>query len=387
MKRLLFLGDFFVLRKHVTEHILFVRVLFVLAIIFGLVAQVLATTVVLQWDPNTDPTLAGYKVYYKADTNTLPFAGVGAKEGAAPIDVHNQTTATVSGLDPNHSHYFVVTAYDTAGVESPFSNIVSVPELLPPTVNLSFPANNSTVSGTVSVSVTASDNVGVSKVEFYVNGVLQAHDTSPPYLYSWNTSLLANGNYTLQAKAYDEAGNVGQSSAVAILVVSDTTAPTVVLTAPASNSTVSGMVSINAMAIDNVGVSKVEFYVNGVLQAATNIVPYTCSWNATAVANGIYALSAKAYDPVGNVVQSAVIGVTVVNGSSILMRNGDINGDGIVDIADALLALQIAVDIKQSTTQELLRGDVAPIVNGAAVPDGKIDIMDASMILAKAVGA
>jgi hypothetical protein len=272
-----------------------------------------ASTVVLQWDPNTDTDLAGYKVYYNADSSTQPFQGTGATQGATPVDIHNQTTATISGLDPAHPYYFAVTAYNTAGVESVYSNIVSVPELVSPTVSLSSPANNASISGTVSVTASASDNVGVTKVEFYVNGALQATDTSTPYLYSWNTTSLAAGSYALMAKAYDAAGNVGQTSNVTVNVVNDSTAPTVSVTAPANNATVSGTTTITASASDNVGVSKVEFYEDGALLSASNVAPYSYSWNTTSVANGSHNLTAKAYDATNNIGQSGNITVTVSN--------------------------------------------------------------------------
>ena len=97
----------------------------------------IASSVVLQWDPNTDTDLAGYKVYYQPDTSTQPFKGTGATQGQSPIDVPisiNQTSVTVNGLDPAHAYFFAVTAYNTAGAESSYSNIVAVPELVPPTV-------------------------------------------------------------------------------------------------------------------------------------------------------------------------------------------------------------------------------------------------------------
>jgi hypothetical protein len=272
-----------------------------------------ASTIKLQWGSSSGAS--GYKVYYQADSSTLPFSGTGASEGSAPIDVLNNTNATISGLDPEHAYYFTVTAYNDTG-ESAYSNIVSVPELVSPTIALSYPANNASVSGTVSVTSVASDNVGVTKVEFYVNGVLQSTDTASPYLFSWNTSSLSSGNYTLTAKAYDAAGNVGQATAVSVTVVNDTTAPTVSLTAPASNNIVSGIVAITASANDNVGVSKVEFYGNGVLLSASNVSPYSYNWNTTSFTNGSYTLSAKAYDSSGNVGQSSNVSVTVNNPDS-----------------------------------------------------------------------
>jgi hypothetical protein len=85
-----------------------------------------------------------------------------------------------------------------------------------PTVSLTAPANSATVNGTVAVSADASDNVGVTKVEFYVNNVLKSTDTTAPYSYSWDTTTVVNGPYSLYAKAYDAVGNVGQSATVSV---------------------------------------------------------------------------------------------------------------------------------------------------------------------------
>jgi uncharacterized protein involved in tellurium resistance len=286
---------------------LFFAMLFTSILFLAGQATSFASTVALQWDPNTESDLAGYKVYYQADSATIPF------QGTAPVDVLNQTTATIDGLDPNYSYYFAVTAYNTSGAESSYSNIVAVPEMASPTISLSYPANNASVSGTVSVSANASDNVGVTKVEYYVNGTLQAADTSTPYVYSWDTTTIAAGSYMLMTKAYDAAGNVGQSENVAVTVVNDFTAPTVSMTSPANNATVSGTVMISASASDNVTVSRVEFYENGVLLAASNMAPYSHSWDTTAVANNSYVLTAKAYDAAGNVSQSSNVSVIVFN--------------------------------------------------------------------------
>ena len=84
-----------------------------------------------------------------------------------------------------------------------------------PTVSITAPAR---VSGITAVSVSASDNVGVATVEFYVNNVLQGTLTSAPYNFNWDISLLSKGSYTLSAKAYDAAKNVGQSANVVVTV-------------------------------------------------------------------------------------------------------------------------------------------------------------------------
>ncbi|MBU6414831.1 hypothetical protein KGQ34_01115 [Patescibacteria group bacterium] len=109
------------------------------------------------------------------------------------------------------------------------SNLVgSSTDNLNPTVSVAFPANNATISGTVNVATNAADNVGVTRVEFYVDGQLIITDAVSPYFYNWDTSKIANGSHILFAKAYDAAGNVGISSAVIINVNNNNYSPQVV---------------------------------------------------------------------------------------------------------------------------------------------------------------
>lgn len=272
---------------------------------FTMVAASQARDVTLQWDANTETTVAGYKVYYNADSAGPPFSGTGT--------VGKVTSTTLTGLDPSKTYYFAVTAYDATGTESTYSNIVSAAEATAPTVSITSPASGASISGTTSVAISATDNVGVTSVELYVDGVLKGTDTSSPYSVSLNTTQLSAGTHTLQAKAYDAAGNVGQSTAFSVAVVNDTTAPTASITSPTSSSTVSGTVTVNVSATDAMGVSKVELYVNGSLYATYGSAPYSITWNTSSYANGTYTLQAKAYDAAGNVGQSSSVTVTVSN--------------------------------------------------------------------------
>jgi len=270
----------------------------------GLSAPAMASSVKLQWDPVTAPGLAGYKIYYSDTSSTLGTT--------TAIDVSTQTIASIDGLDPGKSYQFAVTAYDTTGTESSFSNVVTLEEQMPPNVTITSPLNAVNVSGVVTVNANASDNVGVTKVEFYVNGVLTTTETSAPYTFSWDTSSLAPGAYTLMAKAYDAAGNVSQSSS-SVNVVTDVIPPAVTMTSPANNAILSGPVTISSSASDNLGVSSVEFYCNGLLLYASNVAPYSFSWDTTTVANGNYSIVAIASDNAGNTTQSSSITVTVNN--------------------------------------------------------------------------
>jgi beta-lactamase superfamily II metal-dependent hydrolase len=91
-------------------------------------------------------------------------------------------------------------------------------DITAPTTSITAPANNATVSGTTTVTATALDNVGVTKVEFYLDGGLQSTDTTSPYIWSWSTTGSTNGTHTLVTKAYDAALNVGTSATVTVTV-------------------------------------------------------------------------------------------------------------------------------------------------------------------------
>ncbi|MCK4261163.1 MAG: pre-peptidase C-terminal domain-containing protein, partial [Halanaerobiales bacterium] len=87
-----------------------------------------------------------------------------------------------------------------------------------PTCSITAPSNGATVSNSVTYSATASDNVGVSRVDFLVDGAVVGTDSTSPYSVSWDTTAHSNGSRTLQAKAYDAAGNVGSSSTISVTV-------------------------------------------------------------------------------------------------------------------------------------------------------------------------
>jgi len=88
-----------------------------------------------------------------------------------------------------------------------------------PTVAMSTPSSGASLSGSVTVSATASDNVGVVGVQFRVDGAnVGAEDTTSPYSLSWNTTTVANGSHTLTAVARDAAGNATTSSGVTVTV-------------------------------------------------------------------------------------------------------------------------------------------------------------------------
>lgn len=88
---------------------------------------------------------------------------------------------------------------------------------IPPTVSITNPANGGFVArkSTVTITATANDNVGVTRVEFLVNGALQCTDTTAPYSCNWRVPAAPNKTFQIQARAFDQAGN---SSSAAVTV-------------------------------------------------------------------------------------------------------------------------------------------------------------------------
>ncbi|MBL0210295.1 MAG: M4 family metallopeptidase [Holophagaceae bacterium] len=99
----------------------------------------------------------------------------------------------------------------------------------PPPADTQAPTASATetgTSGTITFNATATDNVGVTKVEFYVDGALKGTDTTSPYSMTLDSTTLTNGTHSLVAKAYDAAGNIGSSTAVSFSVSNTTPPPT-----------------------------------------------------------------------------------------------------------------------------------------------------------------
>ena len=259
--------------------------------------------------------------------------GAGITTGGFSTAGTNFTTRIITVPDGDIAEDRIVTAAGPYSATAPVSGawVMQVAifkaaaagggDTTPPTAVITAPAPNATVSGTVTLTATASDNVGVAGVQFLVdNNALGAEDTTSPYGVSWNTTTVANGAHTLTALARDAAGNTATSAAVTVTVANaaaDTTPPTATITAPAPNATVSGTVTLTATATDNVGVAGVQFLVdNNALGAEDTTSPYGASWNTTTVANGVHTLTARARDAAGNTATSAAVTVTVANAAT-----------------------------------------------------------------------
>jgi len=177
------------------------------ALVFAAAVSAAAADVKLAWDPNTDSGLAGYNVYY----------GTQSRVYSNSVKLGLQTAYTVASLPPG-TYYFAVTAYNTAGLESGYSNevstiIVAAADTTPPSITITAPTGASTFVTTgaaLTVSGTASDNVGVTQVMWSdsAGGSGIAAGTA-----AWSASIaLSPGANTITVTASDAAGNTSRAT-------------------------------------------------------------------------------------------------------------------------------------------------------------------------------
>lgn len=208
----------------------------------------------------------------------------------------------------------------TATISDPAAS--SSPQTIPVTLTISStgvsatmtaPANLATVSSTVPVTATATSTVGISSVQFYLDGSpLGSAVTSSPYTISWNTLTASDGSHTLYSQATDNNSNIASSSEITIIV--DNTPPAVSITFPTGGATLSGTTSITASSSDALsGVSSVAFYLDGSLLGESTSSPYSINWDTTQASNGSHSITALSTDGAGNATTSQAISFTVDN--------------------------------------------------------------------------
>ena len=159
------------------------------------------------------------------------------------IGPFNNSTQTVTEVD------FVFHYSDDTWSSPDQKIVISVPSDIP-VCSLTSPSNGEVLKGTVSVVASASDDVGVTKVLFYLDGVCVSTDTTSLYQWDWNTTSYSEGAHSLYAVAYDSANNAGQSSVVNVSVNNINNAPSLTLNTPSAGTTVSGTYDVTWSASD-----------------------------------------------------------------------------------------------------------------------------------------
>jgi hypothetical protein len=138
-------------------------------------------------------------------------------------------TPTSGYSGPDSFSYVATDSQATSGVAVVSFTVSPPPDTTSPTVSISSPSAGAAVSGTVTVSANASDNVGVIGVQFLLDGApLGTEDTNAPFSVSWNTTTATNGSHQLSARARDAATNQATATAVSVTVDNVVAPPPVV---------------------------------------------------------------------------------------------------------------------------------------------------------------
>jgi hypothetical protein len=224
----------------------------------------------------------------------------------------NVDTLVVYIDSPNASSQVVVGLYTNSVSNNP-GTLLAQGTIVSPTKaawnNVTVPLTPVTIGTKYWIAILSTTGKGTVNFRDHATGGTTAQGSAQTNLTSLPTTWSSGGSFTNgPMSAYAEQANGTPPPP-------DTTPPTVSLTAPTSGATVSGnAVTVSASASDNIGVTSVQFQLDGAsLGTPVTSVPYSIAWDTTAVTNGAHTLSAQAQDAAGNVGTATNVAVTVSN--------------------------------------------------------------------------
>jgi cytochrome c peroxidase len=260
---------------------------------------------------------------------------------------------------PNGDPGFIsIPARDANGTPAPALG-VSIDAVTTPTSS-----SAQTITGTLEAGSTLAVNVDTSASV----GPVSINGTT----WSVRLSGLVSGTNTITATATNQAGvSARVSTAISLVAPLSLTLNPVTTPTSIALQTISGSVAAGVTPVVVLGSSAL---------AGPVLVDGAGNWSCalSGLAAGINSFTVAAQDATGNLALKT-------SSIELVLSDGDLNLDGKVDIADALLALRIAVGAVQPNTLQKLHADVGPLVGGKTAPDGVVDVIDALLILKKAV--
>lgn len=244
-----------------------------------------------------------------------PGGARGQLRDTAERETHEGKTLVPSGMERNNLYGFGLLDVEAA-VRGGSDGA--------PSVSWVNPSDGTSVSGTVTIRIDASDTEDGDDsltVEYSVDGgswTMASYNSSTGYYEdAWDSTGVSDGEHTLDARATDSASNTGTSS-VTFTTDNVDSAPSVAWVSPSDGDTVSGSVSIRIDATDDAdteGSPTVEWQVDdGTWRTATydsSSGYYEDTWDSTGVSDGEHTLDARASDSAGNVSAQSTVTVTV----------------------------------------------------------------------------
>jgi hypothetical protein len=263
--------------------------------------------------------------------------------------------------------------------------------VLPPSTAVVVPSSGATVGGTgalLDATASSASGLGITEVQFALTGgsydqtvIGTAVPSAYGYLYSWNTTSVPDGTYTLQSAATDGAGLTAHSAGISIRVDNQ---PKTSVVVPATGTTVDALTTLDATASAPSGISitKVQFVLTGgaanqydqtVIGTATATpFGYISSWVTPAVPDGTYTLQSVATDALGETSNSQPITITVQNNAitTVVVPTGGstVSGNVVLDATASAPPGQGPITEVQFTAEGIQDGQPTYQVLGTATP-------------------
>jgi len=203
-----------------------------------------------------------------------------------------------------------------------------------PALEVISPLADASVSGTHTIQATATSDLGVSKVEVYVDGVKlgeaaagQAAAIAAAYTYPWNTTGYADGPHALKLIAYNTQGTTTQREFTVVVNNSNDQAPKVAVSYPLDGLVVAGTVAAKATASDDKGIVRVDYFLDDVLLGSVTTAPYDYNWDTTKTADGRHTLKVTAVDTLG---QKTSVSLNVVINNAGAFFNVDLTNADVI---------------------------------------------------------
>ena len=207
-------------------------------------------------------------------------------------------------------HIWFAKTYDTSNLTAQSQSIavyVNNEDNVLPTGFIAQPYAGQSVSGNVEILIAASDNIGVSSVDLYINGENIISLTESPYTYDWDTENYSEDNqHFISAKINDEHGNFFNVQPIAVTVnndpsANDNTPPVIAILSPVTGTMVSDSVEVRIYAQDNIGVEQVFLTIDDTLEVTLTDSPYVYIWSTYGYPNeSTHLISAIAADSSNN---------------------------------------------------------------------------------------
>ncbi|MDD5580533.1 MAG: DUF4082 domain-containing protein [Methylobacter sp.] len=281
---------------------------------------------------------------YKAGTGAIVF-GAGTVQWAWGLDSNHDRAGTPVNASMQQAtvNLFADMGIQPGTIQPGLVAATASTDLTRPASAITSPLTGATLTpgSAVTISGTATDVGGrVGGMEVSVDGGATWHAASGrnTWTYNW-TAPGTPATVLIKSRAVDDSLNLevaGAGVSVNVGSGSDTTSPIVTMTAPVNGATVTGAtVPVSANASDNVGVTSVQFLLDGAaLGSPDTAAPYSITWNSTAASNGVHTLSARAGDAAGNLTTATGVSVTVSN--SVVTNTGLLNSAANAAVANIL---------------------------------------------------